>query len=97
MDPTVLATLITVVLGSGGILGGVGWIFSNLLKNKDDQITEWRERFKEKVVECEQERQRADEAEQKYVNVLIADIDERKERDRTLDLITQVAARGKAE
>lgn len=97
MDPTVLVALIGALLGSGGILTGIGWIFNNLLKNKDDQITEWRERLKEKAAECEAERERADESEQKYVNVLIADIDERKERDRTLELITQVAARGKAE
>lgn len=50
--------------------------------------------YRQKVGECDKERIRADAAEQKYVDVLIADIEERKARDQTLELLSRVA-RGK--
>jgi len=41
-----------------------------------------------KAKECEEERSRAVAWQQKYVNVLMADIEERKGRDRTIELST---------
>lgn len=92
MDPTTLNTLITVV-GGGGVLGGAGWLFSNLLKNKDDQIQRILSDLKAKAEECDQERTRADQSDQKYVQVLLADIEERKSRDRTIELLSRAASR----
>lgn len=53
--------------------------------------------YREKEQECEEERAGRIEAENKYVELLKADIQERRERDRTLDLITKAATRGKVE
>lgn len=49
-------------------------------------------RYAEKAAECEEEKKRADANDQKYVNVLIADIQERKDRDRTLELLTKAVS-----
>lgn len=46
--------------------------------------------YNKKCKECEDERKRADANDQKYVDVLIADIQERKDRDRTIELLTGV-------
>lgn len=53
--------------------------------------------YQAKVQECDEERERADRAEQRYVDLLKADIEERKGRDRTLEFITKAASRGGAE
>lgn len=57
----------------------------------------WGYQYKAKEEECEEERNRADAADQKYVELLKEEIKDHKERDRTLDTITALAARGKVE
>lgn len=88
MDPSIVVALITV---GGSLLGGAGWIFRNLLKNKDVQIERIRAERDARDKECEEERNRADVWQEKYVNLLIADIEERKDRDRTFELLAKAA------
>lgn len=45
--------------------------------------------------ECKQEGDRADVTEEKYVQLLKADIEERKGRDKTLELISRAASRNR--
>lgn len=49
--------------------------------------------YTDKVAECEEQRHRAEKAETKYVELLQADIDERKSRDKTLELLSKAASR----
>ena len=65
---------------------------SGNLKNKDIQIERIRAERDAKHAECEEERARADTWQEKYVNVLISDIQERKERDRTVELLANAAS-----
>lgn len=88
VEPSILVALITV---GGTLLGGAGWLFRNLLKDKDAQIEHIQEELAECVKECEGERERSEAWQDKYVNLLIADIEERKGRDRTFDLLAKAA------
>lgn len=85
MEPSIVVALITV---GGSLFAAAGWLFRNLLKNKDTQIEQLRGYRDAKASECEEERERADAWQTRYVNVLIADIEERKGRDKTLELLT---------
>lgn len=49
--------------------------------------------YTDKVTECEEQRTRAVDAELKYVQLLQADIEERKSRDKTLELLSKAASR----
>lgn len=56
--------------------------------------------YRAKEAECEQERKRAEEernradaGEAKYVQILLSDIEERKSRDRTIELLSRAASK----
>lgn len=53
--------------------------------------------YRQKIKECDMERERANSFEDKYIQVLLSDIEERKRDRANLDLLNQVVRRKDAE
>lgn len=48
VEPSIVVALITI---GGSLLGAGGWLFRNLLKNRDVQIEQWQVTYTERVTE----------------------------------------------
>lgn len=56
MDSSNIVTLLIALLGSSGLLGGMGWLFRRLLQNKDEQIARVQSDCEKQVKSLEKDR-----------------------------------------